>query len=423
MLKKIVILLVLVLIGIGASQLLSKNKANDTTPNGQIILQPAATPELDSDDVSSSSIKPTTPDTPTVVSFSNIVVPEIEARSWLLMDVDTGQILAEKEPDERVEPASLTKLMTASLVFDALDKNRIALEQEVIVTPEARAAEGSRMFIEINTAVKVGDLIQGMVVQSGNDASILLAQTVGGSLNVFVDQMNKRAAAFGMSSTSYGDPTGLPSERTYTTARDMSLLAQHIILDHPEYFHYFSQLEYSYNNINQRNRNGLLRRNIGVDGLKTGHTSSAGHSLITTAVRDDRRLLAVVIGTESDAARERANQALLDWGYANFVVRDVAAAGQEIVELRVWEGKNKEAKLGAQNKVAITVPRGRENQVQAMTQINQKLVAPLQKGQEVGLVQFVLDGHIMKQDPLVVIEDVEQAGLFGRLWDKLMGAF
>ncbi|HZJ97191.1 MAG: D-alanyl-D-alanine carboxypeptidase [Alcaligenaceae bacterium] len=421
MFKRIVILLVLILVGFGAYKFLSGKKAVDSASSGQIILQPVAPTEAEA--ANFSSIIPTTPDTPTVVSFSNFVVPDIEARSWLLMDVDTGQILAEKDPDMRVEPASLTKLMTASLVFDALDKGRISLEQEVMVTPQARAAEGSRMFIEINTPVKIGELVQGMIVQSGNDASILLAQTVGGSLNVFVDQMNKRAAAFGMPNTSFGDPTGLPSERTYTSARDMSVLAQHIILDHPQYYHYFSQLEYSYNNINQHNRNGLLRRNLGVDGLKTGHTSSAGYSLITTAERDGRRLLSVVIGTESIAARERANQALLDWGYANFVAREVAAADDEIVSLRVWEGKSKEARLGSKNKVAIAVPRGREDQVQAMTQINQKLVAPLQRGQQVGLVQFVLDGHIMKQDPLVVIEDVEQAGLFGRLWDKLMGAF
>lgn len=421
MFKRIVILLVLILVGFGAYKFLSGKKAVDSASSGQIILQPVAPTEAEA--ANFSSIIPTTPDTPTVVSFSNFVVPDIEARSWLLMDVDTGQILAEKDPDMRVEPASLTKLMTASLVFDALDKGRISLEQEVMVTPQARAAEGSRMFIEINTPVKIGELVQGMIVQSGNDASILLAQTVGGSLNVFVDQMNKRAAAFGMPNTSFGDPTGLPSERTYTSARDMSVLAQHIILDHPQYYHYFSQLEYSYNNINQHNRNGLLRRNLGVDGLKTGHTSSAGYSLITTAERDGRRLLSVVIGTESIAARERANQALLDWGYANFVAREVAAAGDEIVSLRVWEGKSKEARLGSKNKVAIAVPRGREDQVQAMTQINQKLVAPLQRGQQVGLVQFVLDGHIMKQDPLVVIEDVEQAGLFGRLWDKLMGVF
>lgn len=421
MFKRIVILLVLILVGFGAYKFLSGDKAADSATSGQIILQPVAPTETEPTNVS--SIIPTTADTPTVVSFSNFVVPDIEARSWLLMDVDTGQVLAEKDPDMRVEPASLTKLMTASLVFDALDRGRISLEQEVMVTPQARAAEGSRMFIEINTSVQIAELIQGMIVQSGNDASILLAQTVGGSLNVFVDQMNKRAAAFGMPNTSYGDPTGLPSEHTYTTARDMSVLAQHIILDHPQYYHYFSQSEYSYNNINQHNRNGLLRRNIGVDGLKTGHTSSAGYSLITTAERDGRRLLSVVIGTESIAARERANQALLDWGYANFDIREVAAAGDEIVTLRVWEGKSKEAKLGSKNKVAIAVPRGREGQVQAMTQINQKLVAPLQGGQQVGLVQFVLDGHIMKQDPLVVIEDVEQAGLFGRLWDKLIGSF
>ncbi len=421
MFKKIVILLVLILVGFGAYKFLSAKKTADSTTTGQVILQPVAPTEVEPINVS--SIIPTTPDTPTVVSFSNFVQPDIEARSWLLIDVDTGQILAEKDPDMRVEPASLTKLMTASLVFDALDKGRIALEQEVIVTPEARAAEGSRMFIEINTPVQISELIQGMIVQSGNDASILLAQTVGGSLNVFVDQMNKRAADFGMPNTSFGDPTGLPSERTYTSARDMSVLAQHIILDHPQYYDYFSQLEFSYNNIKQQNRNGLLRRNLGVDGLKTGHTSSAGYSLITTAERNGRRLLSVVIGSESVAGRERANQALLDWGYANFVVRDVAEAGEEIVTMRVWEGKSKEAKLGSKNKVAIAVPRGQEGQVQAMTQINQNLVAPLQRGQQVGLVQFVLDGHIIKQDPLVVIEDVEQAGLFGRLWDKLMSSF
>lgn len=419
MLKKLLILLLLLLVGVGSYKLFSGTKTE--SGDGQMLLQPVSQENATPAHVS--SIVPTTPETPTVVSFSNIAQPEIEAKSWLLMDVDTGQILAEKDPDMRVEPASLTKLMTASLVFDALDKRRIALDQTVIVTPEARAAEGSRMFIEVNTPVKISDLVQGMIVQSGNDASILLAQTVGGTLNVFVDQMNQRARDFGMSNTSYGDPTGLPSERTFTTARDMSVLAQHIILDHPDYYHYFSQLEYTYNNIRQHNRNGLLRRNLGVDGLKTGHTSSAGYSLITTAVRDGRRLLAVVIGAPSQAARERANQALLDWGYANFVVREVAAAGAEVIQPRVWEAKSKTVKLGAKNKVAVTVPRGRENQVQSMTQLSGKLVAPLDAGQQVGMVQFVLDGHILKQDPLVVIEPVEQAGFFGRLWDKLMSSF
>lgn len=419
MLKKLLILLLLLLVGVGSYKLFSGTKTE--SGDRQMLLQPVSQENAAPAHVS--SIVPTTPETPTVVSFSNIAQPEIEAKSWLLMDVDTGQILAEKDPDMRVEPASLTKLMTASLVFDALDKRRIALDQTVIVTPEARAAEGSRMFIEVNTPVKISDLVQGMIVQSGNDASILLAQTVGGTLNVFVDQMNQRARDFGMSNTSYGDPTGLPSERTFTTARDMSVLAQHIILDHPDYYHYFSQLEYTYNNIRQHNRNGLLRRNLGVDGLKTGHTSSAGYSLITTAVRDGRRLLAVVIGAPSQAARERANQALLDWGYANFVVREVAAAGAEVIQPRVWEAKSKTVKLGAKNKVAVTVPRGRENQVQSMTQLSGKLVAPLDAGQQVGMVQFVLDGHILKQDPLVVIEPVEQAGFFGRLWDKLMSSF
>lgn len=423
MFKKLIAILAVIAVLFVGYRVVTGSGGDDAT-TGQIILQlPTPAPAQVDPLVEGTSIVPTTPETPTVLSFSNLNQPQIDAKSWMLMDVDTGQILAQYEPDLRVEPASLTKLMTASLVFDALDSGQLRLDQEVMVSSEARAAPGSRMFIEVNTLVSVGDLLQGMIVQSGNDASIQLAQAVSGSVNVFVDRMNQRARAFGMHNTSYANPTGLSDPALYTTARDMSVLAQHIIKEHANYFHYFSQPSFTYNNITQANRNGLLGRNLGVDGLKTGYTSSAGYSLITTAQREGRRLLSIVIGASSEASRERANQALLDWGYANFSTQTVAQAGTPIVTPRVWEGKQKTVALGAKNHVAVTVPRGKEHALQIMTQIDQRLVAPLAQGQQVGMVQFLLDGHLLKRDPLVVIEEVPQAGFFGRLWDKIQASF
>ncbi len=256
----------------------------------------------------SSNIFVTTPQTPTVQSFANVIAPTIEARAWMVMDLESGQIIAQHNADERLAPASLTKLLTASLVFSALDAQRLNLDQEITVSERAWRTGGSRTFIEVNKPVKVSDLLQGMIVQSGNDATIQLAEAVAGSVEVFVDQMNKEAQAFGMANSNFADPTGLPSPNTYTTVRDLSILAQHVIKDHPSYYHYFSQQEFTYNKIRQPNRNGLLARNIGVDGLKTGHTDDAGYCLISTSVRDGRRVLSIVMGTKTMREREQFSQ-------------------------------------------------------------------------------------------------------------------
>ncbi len=373
--------------------------------------------------VNSAGIAVTNANTPTVLSFSNGIAPTVDAKAWMVMDMESGQIIAQHEADTKVAPASLTKLMTASLVFSALDDNRLRLEQEVTVSERAWKTGGSRTFIEVNKQVSVADLLQGMIVQSGNDATIQLAETVAGSVEVFVDQMNKEAQAFGMTNSRFADPTGLPLPETYTTVRDLSLLAQHIIRDHPKYYHYFSQQDFTFNKINQKNRNGLLARNIGVDGLKTGHTDDAGYCLISTAVRDGRRVLSIVVGTKTVREREQYSQTLLDWGYQNFTNRVLAPAGQALLTPRVYEGTVKTIELGAQNGVAVTVPRGEEGNVQTLTQINQKLVAPIAKGEVVGSVQFVLNGKILKQDPLIALNDVEPAGFFGRMWDKFLGLF
>ena len=373
--------------------------------------------------INAAGIAVTNANTPTVLSFSNGVAPTVDAKAWMVMDMESGQIIAQHEADTKVAPASLTKLMTASLVFSALDDNRLRLEQEVTVSERAWKTGGSRTFIEVNKQVSVADLLQGMIVQSGNDATIQLAETVAGSVEVFVDQMNKEAQAFGMTNSRFADPTGLPLPETYTTVRDLSLLAQHIIRDHPKYYHYFSQQDFTFNKINQKNRNGLLARNIGVDGLKTGHTDDAGYCLISTAVRDGRRVLSIVVGTKTVREREQYSQTLLDWGYQNFTNRVLAPAGQALLTPRVYEGTVKTIELGAQNGVAVTVPRGEEGNVQTLTQINQKLVAPIAKGEVVGSVQFVLNGKILKQDPLIALNDVEPAGFFGRMWDKFLGLF
>lgn len=402
------------------------NSASNAAPaaSGAIVNNSAAaTANVNASSASRSSIAVTTSQTPTVQSFSNIIAPVVNSKAWMVLDVDSGQIIAQQNADERLSPASLTKLMTASLVFTALDNQRLKLDQQVTVSERAWKTGGSRTFIKVNTPVAISDLLQGMIVQSGNDATIQLAEAVSGSVEVFVDQMNKEAQSFGMTNTHFADPTGLPSPETYTTVRDLSVLAQHIIKDHPSYYHYFSQQEFTYNKIRQQNRNGLLSRNIGVDGLKTGHTDDAGYCLISTALRDGRRVLAIVMGTKSMKEREQISQQLLDWSFQNFVDSVIAPAGQPLVSPRVFEGQVKNVQLSAKNGVVVTVPRGQEKNVQMLTQLNRELVAPIAKGEVVGAVQFVLNGKILKQDELVALTDVPQAGFFGRIWDKVVRMF
>lgn len=431
-LRRVVLILIIVLIAGGAFVFFNKN--NNTAPAGnaqtaagtgttQTLSNTLATPTQTPAQDSRSSVPVTNAETPVLSQVAGMTPPQSTVKSWFLIDATSGQILGNQDPDLKVAPASLTKLMTASLVFSALDENRIRPEQEVTVSEKAWRTGGSRMFIKVNTQVSIDDLVKGMIVQSGNDATIQLAETIAGSEDVFVSQMNKEAQAFGMVNTHFTDPTGLPAPDHFTTVRDLSILAQHIVKDHPKYYHYFSQPEFTYNKIRQQNRNGLLSRNIGVDGLKTGHTEDAGYCLIAAAKRDDRRLISVVVGAATVREREQFSQNLLDWGYQNFVSRQLAAAGTPLLSPRVWEGTTKEVKLGSADGVSITVPRGMEDKVQTLTQINGKLVAPLAKGQTVGNVQFVLNGKVLKQESLTVLEDVPQAGFFARMWDKVVGSF
>ena len=426
-LRRLVLILIIVLAAGGAYVFFNKNNNSATTGTQPVstaqTTSTAGAPGASANPDARSSIAVTNADTPVLSQVANMAPPQLKAKAWFLIDATSGQIIGNLEPDLKVAPASLTKLMTASLVFSALDENRIRPEQEVTVSEKAWRTGGSRMFIRVNTQVTIDDLIKGMIVQSGNDATVQLAETVAGSEDVFVNQMNKEAKLFGMSNTHFTDPTGLPAPDHFTTVRDLSLLAQHIVKDHPKYYHYFSIPEFTYNKIRQQNRNGLLARNIGVDGMKTGHTEDAGYCLISTAKRDERRLIAVVVGAATVREREAMSQNLLDWGYQNFTLKQVAAAGTPLISPRVWEGTIKEAKLGAQDGVSVTVPRGMEDKVQTITQINGKLVAPLAKGQVVGNVQFVLNGKILKQEPLAVMEEVPQAGFFGRMWDKIIGSF
>lgn len=371
----------------------------------------------------SSSVVPTTASTPVLADSASIPVPVMAAKAWMLLDMQSGQIIAQHNADQRLAPASLTKLLTASLVFSALDEHRIHLDQTVTVSERAWRTGGSRMFIEVNKKVSVGDLLQGLIVQSGNDATIQLAETVGGTVESFVDKMNQAARSFGMLNSNFGDPTGLPLHNTYTTVRDLSVLAQHVIRDHPTYFHYFSQKEFTYNKIRQANRNGLLSRQLGVDGLKTGHTEDAGYCLISTALRDKRRVLAIVMGTQTIAEREQASQDLLNWAYANFTNQQIMTAGNPIFEPRVYEGVINNVRVSVPKGYAVTIPRGQEQQVQMLTQYPEGVLAPLKKGDTVGLMQFVLNGKIIAQTPLVAEQDVPQAGFIGRLWDKIIRFF
>jgi D-alanyl-D-alanine carboxypeptidase (penicillin-binding protein 5/6) len=435
-LRRIVLILIIVLVAGGAYVFF--NKTNNSAPSGSTQTTTGSdTTQTSAQTGSLGQVAPTTPpkpdsrssvpvtnaSTPVLTEVAGMTPPQTNVKAWFLIDATSGQIIGNQEPDLKVSPASLTKLMTASLVFSALDENRIRPEQEVTVSEKAWRTGGSRMFIRVNTQVTVDDLIKGMIVQSGNDATIQLAEVVAGSEDVFVNQMNKEAALFGMNNTHFTDPTGLPAPEHYTTVRDLSVLAQHVIKDHPKYYHYFSQPEFTYNKIRQHNRNGLLSRNIGVDGLKTGHTEDAGYCLIAAAKRDDRRLISVVVGAATVREREQVSQNLLDWGYQNFTAKQVAAADAPLISPRVWEGTVKQAKLGAADGVSVTVPRGMEDKVQTITQINGKLVAPLAKGQNVGSVQFVLNGKVLKQESLTVLEDVPQAGFFGRMWDKVLSSF
>jgi D-alanyl-D-alanine carboxypeptidase (penicillin-binding protein 5/6) len=353
--------------------------------------------------------------------------PEIAARQYVLMDLSSGQTLAEREADTPADPASLTKLMTAYVVFTALRDKKLTLEQTLPVSQRAwneRKGGASVMFIDTTMAPKVDELLRGMIVQSGNDASVALAEGVAGSVDAFVAMMNRQALAWGLKNTAFRNVTGITEPGHRSTARDLGVIAAHIIRDFPEYYPLYALKDYTYNKIRQDNRNLLLRRDSTVDGMKTGYTDAAGYCLVASANRDfpngKRRLLSVVLGTDSREARASESQKLLNWGYGAFDNVRLFEPGKAIVTPEVWKGAMQQAKLGAAAGVVVTVPKGEGQQLQTKVERSDPLVAPLAQGQRVGTVKVsTRTGTPVTEVPLVVLEPVAQAGLIGRSWDAL----
>ena len=366
--------------------------------------------------------------------------PEIAARAYVLMDVTANQILAQKDIDMVVEPASLTKLMTAYLVFDALRNKKIDLKQTLPVSERAWKMPGSRMFIDPKMKVPVEDLIKGMIVQSGNDATMALAEGVGGSLERFVQLMNDQAKVLGMNATGYKNPEGLTAPGHITSARDLSILATRLMQDFPDYVAYYAIKKYRYEGTpatNDNNRNLLLFRDPTVDGLKTGYTEAAGYCLVATAKRDvpglgkvgaaagspdalgGRRLLSIVLGTASENARANESQKLLNWGYTAFDAVKLFDADQPVVMPPVWKGKAATLALGQAHAIVVAVPAGSGSKLTTQVARPEPLVAPFTKGQQVGSLKISLAGQALTEVPLVALQGVEQAGVLGRAWDAL----
>lgn len=346
--------------------------------------------------------------------------PQLNAKAWLLLDLQSGQTLAENNADQRMEPASLTKLMTTYLTFAALKQGRLKLTDVVPVSTKAWKTEGSRMFIEPNKPVTVDELLHGMIIQSGNDATVALAEDIGGSEAGFAVMMNKEAQQLGMTHTHFVTATGLPDPQHYTTAHDLGLVAAAIFRDFPDYASLFSLKEYRYNNITQANRNRLLWSDPSVDGMKTGHTQSAGYCLIASAHRGDRRLLAIVLGTSSDYLRAAETQRLLNYGFQSFDGVRLYAANQPIANLKVWKGRSNTVKAGFIHALYLSVPRGRSADLKTTLTTRQPLLAPLFRGQTIGTLTVTLDNHVLAQLPLQALEQVTVASALGRAWDGLM---
>jgi len=345
--------------------------------------------------------------------------PDIAARSYTLVDFSSGQTLQQRGGDERMEPASLTKLMTAYLTFSALRQGVITKTQALPVSERAWRAEGSRMFIQPNTPVAVDDLIRGMIVQSGNDACVTLAEGIAGSEEEFVRRMNLEAQRLGMKNTHFMNATGLPHPQHYTTARDLSLLAQAIIRVFPEYYPLYSLKEYKYNNITQANRNRLLWQDPTVDGMKTGHTESAGFCLIASAKRESRRLLSVVLGTTSESMRASESRKLLDYGFQNFDTHHLYQKSQLVASLPVWKGSENILKAGAAQDIYISLPKGQYARLKAALVSKQPLLAPISVGQTVGSIRLTMDNKPYAEYPLVALEGISTANFFKRGWDGI----
>lgn len=345
--------------------------------------------------------------------------PTLDAQSYILIDADSGNILAEKNADARMEPASLTKLMTMYVVSNALKNGTIHLDDKVIISKKAWQTGGSRMFVKVNTEVPVRDLLQGIVVASGNDASVAMAEFMGGTEEAFATLMNDQAKSIGMNNSHFVDSNGLPNPDHYSTAHDLALLAQAIIKNFPEDYRLYSEKWFTYNNIRQPNRNRLLWRLPNADGLKTGHTDSAGYCLVSSAVKNGTRLIGVVMKSPNDEGRTEDSIRLLTFGFRFFETHKLYTAGTDLIHARAWNGQNKEIALGLQKDFFLTMPAGQYKNIHASVQINEPIKAPIVKGDTYGAVNIMLNGQILASRPLVALTDNPKGGLWRRMSDAM----
>lgn len=349
--------------------------------------------------------------------------PQLDANSYILFDYASGQLLADLDARKPVEPASITKLMTVYVALKELGSGNLALTDKVLISRKARYVEGSRMFVELGSQVSVRELLMGIIVQSGNDASIALAEHIAGSEDTFAQLMNQYAESLGMRDSNFNNSTGLPSEGHLTTARDIALLSSALIREFPEYYGWYSTREYTYNGITQQNRNTLLFRDRSVDGLKTGHTNAAGYCLAASAIRDNMRLVSVVLGTPSANARVQATQALLNFGFRFFQSQKVLSNGKSLQDQRIWEGDMPTVALGAAESVFVTVPRGKRDSIETIVDVEGPLFAPLAKGTAVGTITVLMDGKELVKEPLVTLDEISEGAFVSRMKDKLFIMF
>lgn len=360
------------------------------------------------------------------VQAQSLPKPIIAAKSWVLLDATSNQVIDSENANLQIEPASLTKIMTAYLVFNALKEKRLDLAQQVTVSTRAWKvdASSSKMFIDPATPVSINDLLFGLIVQSGNDASVALAEAVAGSEDAFVVQMNREAARLGMKSTRYANSHGLPSPDNFSTASDLALLASRLIIDHPEFYKtYYSTKSFTYNKITQANRNRLLWLDPTVDGMKTGHTETAKYCLISSAIRPNgtgqRRLISVVTGTDSDQIRAQESLKLLNWGFLNFDTVKLYAKDQAVDTPDVWKGSQGKVKIGFTQDLYVTLPKGSAARLKPALERKDPLVAPIDKNSKIGTMKMMLDGKPVAEFPVVALEQVSQASIFGRAWDSI----
>lgn len=346
--------------------------------------------------------------------------PGVAASSYILLDADSGKVLGENNADVKLPPASLTKIMAVYVVFTELSKGHLSLSENVTVSQKAWRTPGSRMFIEVNKQVTVQELLKGIIIQSGNDASVALAEHVAGDEATFAEMMNQQAAILGMKNSHFVNSMGLPDDDHYTTAQDLAILTRAMIREFPDYYAWFSEKEYTYNKITQRNRNKLLWRDPSVDGVKTGHTEAAGYCLVASAVRDGMRLISVVMGTKSERARANENQSLLNYGYRFYETHRLYKGNEALTETRIWKGADKNLSLGLAEDLYVTIPRRHYEDLKAVINFEQKIIAPVNQGDNLGTVSVTLAGEPLMEKNLIALTTVEKGNLVRKLYDTVL---